>query len=217
MSDELKKRIYTGLCLLLILALMFVSKIVYLYIVIIIFALSFIEFSKISKIIFKKNRVYFILSNYLFLIYLSIFFIILILAINNIHLKLMLFLIILACVASDIGGITVGKLFQGPKLTKISPNKTVSGSIGSFIFSILISYFLFKGVFLFENIQILVIGIIISLSVQVGDLFFSFLKRKANIKNTGKILPGHGGLLDRIDGILIGMPIGLLTLILILF
>ena len=78
MSDELKKRIYTGLCLLLILALMFVSKIVYLYIVIIIFALSFIEFSKISKIIFKKNRVYFILSNYLFLIYLSIFFIILI-------------------------------------------------------------------------------------------------------------------------------------------
>ena len=184
MSDKLKKRIYTGLCLLLILALMFVSKIIYLYIVIIIFAFSFIEFSKISKIIFKKKRVYFILSNYLFLIYLSIFFLILILAINNIHLKLMLFLIILVCVASDIGGITFGKLFQGPKLTKISPKKTVSGAIGSLVLSTLI---LIISIYYFtENLsyKTIVVGLITSTACQIGDLLFSLLKRKAKIKDT---------------------------------
>ena len=216
MNLELRKRIYTGIALFATLALMFISKIAYLYVSLIIFVMSFIEFSKISKIIFKKNPIYLNLINFFFLMYLSFFLLVFILSVNNIHLKLILFMILLVCAASDIGGLIVGKLIKGPKLTKISPNKTIAGSIGSFIFSVTISYFLFKDVFLVETSQILYIGIAISLSVQLGDLFFSFLKRKSNKKNTGNILPGHGGLLDRIDGILLGVPIGLVITIIVL-
>ncbi len=216
MNLELRKRIYTGIALFATLALMFISKIAYLYVSLIIFVMSFIEFSKISKIIFKKKPIYLNLINFLFLMYLSFFLLVFILSVNNIHLKLILFMILLVCAASDIGGLIVGKLIKGPKLTKISPNKTIAGSIGSFIFSVTISYFLFKDVFLVETSQILYIGIAISLSVQLGDLLFSFLKRKSNKKNTGNILPGHGGLLDRIDGILLGVPIGLVITIIVL-
>ena len=216
MNLELRKRIYTGIALFATLALMFISKIAYLYVSLIIFVMSFIEFSKKSKIIFKKKPIYLNLINFLFLMYLSFFLLVFILSVNNIHLKLILFMILLVCAASDIGGLIVGKLIKGPKLTKISPNKTIAGSIGSFIFSVTISYFLFKDVFLVETSQILYIGIAISLSVQLGDLLFSFLKRKSNKKNTGNILPGHGGLLDRIDGILLGVPIGLVITIIVL-
>ena len=61
------------------------------------------------------------------------------------------------------------------------------------------------------------LGFFVSLSVQLGDLFFSFLKRKASLKNTGNILPGHGGVLDRIDGILLGIPIGLVYILILVF
>ena len=109
-----------------------------------------------------------------------------------------------------------GKIFKGPKLTKISPNKTISGAIGSIILSIttvtgLIFYF--AGYF---DYKILLIGLITSVFSQLGDLFFSLLKRKAKIKDTGNILPGHGGVLDRLDGIFVGLPIGFFTLILII-
>jgi phosphatidate cytidylyltransferase len=126
-----------------------------------------------------------------------------------------LILTLLICFASDIGGFTFGKLFKGKKLTKISPNKTISGALGSLIFTSLalsVSIFYFTKSFSF---LILVIAILTSIGCQTGDLFFSFLKRKANIKDTGNFLPGHGGVLDRLDGILLGMPVGLMTLTLI--
>ena len=119
----------------------------------------------------------------------------------------MLFIISI-CFLSDIGGYVFGKIIGGKKLTKISPNKTISGSIGSFIFSIF-SLIIFSNVdnlklnFNFDN---LFLCLSISLICQLGDLFISLLKRKAKIKDTGKILPGHGGILDRVDGIIFALP-----------
>ena len=124
--------------------------------------------------------------------------------------KLTLLFIILVCIFSDIGGYVIGKSIGGKKLTKISPNKTISGSIGSFFFSlfpIIILENIF-GNFIIENIFIyILICLFLSLICQLGDLSISFFKRKANVKDTGTILPGHGGLLDRIDGIIFVLPI----------
>ena len=121
-------------------------------------------------------------------------------------------LIMIICVSTDLGGYIFGKIFKGPKLTKISPNKTFSGALGSLLFSS--SFLLWANYSLTNNIEIylIVTGCIISVSCQLGDLFFSYLKRKSFLKDTGNFLPGHGGVLDRIDGILLGLPIGVLTL-----
>ena len=117
-------------------------------------------------------------------------------------------LVILICISADIGGFVFGKLFKGPKLTKISPNKTYSGMIGSFFLSI-ISALLYTNyydlVYWTDNILLIAVILISSIS-QIGDLTVSYFKRKSKIKNTGKIIPGHGGLLDRIDGMLFAIP-----------
>ena len=217
MKSEISKRINTGLFLFLILILMFLSKIVYLFISIVIFSLSFVEFTKLTNIFIKKNHIKRLLSNIAFATYLFFFLLIFIFGLNDIHFKIILFVILLICISSDIGGILFGKIFKGPKLTKVSPNKTLSGSVGSFILSILMSSILLSYIFntaMFNNIFL---GFLISLSVQLGDLFFSYLKRKSSIKNTGNILPGHGGILDRIDGILLGIPVGLIYVLILLF
>ena len=128
----------------------------------------------------------------------------------------LLFLIILTtCIATDIGGYVFGKILKGPKLTKISPNKTYSGSLGSLILSSLVVLFF---CFLFGialNFKIFCIAIFTSIFCQLGDLIFSFLKRKAKVQDTGNILPGHGGLLDRIDGLLLGVPFGFIFFIIL--
>tara|TARA_B100001287_G_C22277320_1_gene342223 strand:+ start:157 stop:540 length:384 start_codon:yes stop_codon:yes gene_type:complete len=123
-----------------------------------------------------------------------------------------LYTLLLGCIASDIGGFLIGKLLKGPKITKISPNKTYSGAIGSIFFTFVIlstSFYFFVNQF---NYLILILSLTTSVGCQLGDLFFSYLKRKAKIKDTGNILPGHGGILDRIDGILFGIPVGLITI-----
>ena len=104
---------------------------------------------------------------------------------------------------------------QGPRLTKISPKKTISGSIGSIIFSIVVIFSIFYYFTNTLNYKIVIIGITTSVACQLGDLFFSFLKRKAKVKDTGNFFPGHGGVLDRLDGIFFGVPLGFLSLILI--
>ena len=129
----------------------------------------------------------------------------------ELELTIVLF-VILICVSTDIGGYVFGKIFKGPKLTKISPNKTIIGSVGSFLISattIFILTFIFFGVY---GLNILFVGLATSLACQIGDLFFSYLKRKAKLKDYGKYLPGHGGVLDRLDGIFLGVPSGLFSL-----
>ena len=217
MKSEILKRINTGLFLFILLILMFINKIIYLFISIIIFSLAFIEFTKISKLFLKKKYVKQFFINIIFGLYLFLFLLMFIFGINDIHFKVILFIILLICISSDVGGILFGRIFKGPKLTKISPNKTVSGCLGSFLLSAIISLLLLNYIFNTELFDNILIGLLISLSVQIGDLFFSYLKRKASLKNTGNILPGHGGVLDRIDGILIGLPTGLLYISIILF
>ena len=129
--------------------------------------------------------------------------------------KIILFILLLGCIASDIGGYIIGKIFKGPKLTSISPNKTFSGSLGSLIFSMIIINTLIYYYVEIINIKIFLLAALTSLGCQLGDLFFSFLKRKANLKDTGNLLPGHGGVLDRLDGILFGLPVGFISFILI--
>tara|TARA_B100000900_G_C20233956_1_gene575102 strand:- start:161 stop:613 length:453 start_codon:yes stop_codon:yes gene_type:complete len=146
-----------------------------------------------------------------------LFLLIFIYGLNDIHFKIILFIILLICISSDIGGILFGKILKGPKLTKISPNKTISGSLGSFIFSMLTSSILLDYIFNTELLNNILLGFFVSASVQLGDLFFSYLKRKASLKNTGNILPGHGGILDRIDGILLGIPVGLVYILILVF
>ena len=119
-------------------------------------------------------------------------------------------LILVICIFTDIGGYLFGKTFKGPKLTKISPNKTYSGVFGSFLISIFASHIFIKfyeiEVLFTDKIFILLV-ILISLVSQLGDLIISYFKRKTGIKDTGNILPGHGGLLDRIDGLIFVLPV----------
>ena len=108
-------------------------------------------------------------------------------------------------------------LIQGPKLIKISPNKTYSGAIGGYMFSILTVTFFFKFSLLSPNkidtlINIYVMIILISTVSQLGDILISYFKRLSNIKDTGKIIPGHGGLLDRADGMIFAFPFSYIIL-----
>ena len=127
---------------------------------------------------------------------------------NKVDEKIFLYFIILVCISTDIGGFIFGKIFKGKKLTRISPNKTYSGLIGSFFLSLITSFFIFNNYF--NSYEIVIFSIIISSISQSGDLFISYLKRKANFKNTGNLLPGHGGVLDRLDGIIFAIPLGLI-------
>ncbi len=205
-SENLKKRIYTSFFLILFLFLMIISKPILLYLLIIIGIFSIIEFSEVIKKIGKQSltRLFYNLS---FISYIFVFFTFFFILSNIIQFKIILFCLLLTCIASDIGGYIFGKIFKGPKITKISPNKTVSGSLGSFILSCITLNSLFVLLTINVNFVTISISIITSFFCQTGDLFFSFLKRKAKIKDTGNLLPGHGGVLDRVDGIMFGLPV----------
>ena len=214
MSSNLKKRIATSVLLISLLILMFLYTYVMIISLIIIAIISWIEFyALISKIIKKnllKDKFFRFFYKALSLFYLS-GLVYLILAIESEYYNLKIFLLysLLVAVMSDIGGLVFGKIIKGKKLTKISPNKTISGSIGSFIFSILLIPFFYKNQIDHTLLSLLLITIVISLTSQFGDLFISFLKRKAKVKNTSDLLPGHGGFLDRIDGIIFAIPLGI--------
>ena len=207
-------RLFTSL-ILIILVFLIIKYNPFLLLALMIFGIfSIIEFFNLINKITKKPYIKF-LQNFIFINYIFLFSSLFFFFSNIIQLKIILFILLFGCIASDIGGYIVGKIIQGPKLTRLSPKKTKSGALGSLIFSVLIMNFLFYYFVNTIEINLIIVSLLTSISCQLGDLFFSFLKRKAKIKDTGNILPGHGGVLDRLDGIFLGVPVGLITLFII--
>tara|TARA_B100001250_G_scaffold382129_1_gene375019 strand:+ start:2809 stop:3471 length:663 start_codon:yes stop_codon:yes gene_type:complete len=210
MSYNLSKRILTSIILLCILFFgIFVNKYFWLFLLISASVISYYEFFNLIKIKYKKEKYKFYLYNIISFSYLS-FFVFTGYGLYYSSSSSLIF-IILICIFSDTGGYIVGKSIGGKKLSNLSPNKTISGSIGSFIFSlfpIFIFEFFLNYFYNSQNILILLLYcLFLSLICQVGDLFISYFKRQADVKDTGTLLPGHGGLLDRIDGIIFVLPV----------
>jgi len=223
MSQELTKRIITSIILLaVVLNCLFINAYSWLLLLLTVSIISWFEFFNLCKKIYK-NGYSLIFSSLLSFLTLLTFVYAAYLTREKSGIIVMLF-ILLVCIFSDVGGYIVGKSLGGKKLTKISPNKTISGSIGSFLFSLfpIGIYIFFSNLndndlfdFVFDD-EVIIGCLLISLACQIGDLIISFFKRLAKVKDTGKILPGHGGILDRIDGLIFAI-ISLLLINKILF
>ena len=205
MLKEFEKRLLSSLILIPI-AIFFIlqGSVFFIFFLSVLFLATSYEWSKMSK----KNN----LLKLLGIIFLLFSFYTAFELRENYDFENFLFIIIV-CIFTDIGGYIFGKIFKGPKLTKISPKKTYSGVIGSFLLSLMagsifINYLLEDPTnFNTDAFHVLILILFISLISQLGDLLISYFKRKAKLKDTGKILPGHGGLLDRIDGMIFVFPI----------
>jgi len=158
--------------------------------------------------LFKNNYLKTVVS-FLTLIYIFYFLWLSMISLQSSDTKIILLYSILICIMSDIGGYSFGKTFKGKKLTKISPNKTISGVVGALVSSLLLLIVFNYTVENINLIKYLILTLVVSSASQLGDIFISYIKRKAKVKNTSDILPGHGGLLDRLDGIIFGIPVGL--------
>ena len=220
MSQNLLKRIITSIILLVLLFFInfshqyiFILSILLLGVVICIEANN-IFLKLISSQMVKKNPLSktfnpkFFVLNFLTFFYIFFVFCNLSYEIHKSEGPIFFLYIISICFLTDIGGYVFGKLIGGKKLSKISPNKTISGTIGSFIFSFFpLIIFLNLGYLNLEfDLNNILLCLLVSLISQLGDLLISFFKRKAKIKDTGKLLPGHGGVLDRVDGIIFAIP-----------
>ena len=209
--NNLQKRIFTSFILSVVLLIaLFLNKYSWLILLIIASIICFFEFNNIAKKIWKRKKTFIYFTNLISLFYLIFFTYS---AFNFSKIEEYILYVLLVCIFSDIGGYVIGKSIGGKKLTKLSPNKTVSGTLGSFVFSlaplILLLIIYFEEMNISINISItelFFITLVLSFICQSGDLFISYFKRKAKVKDTGSILPGHGGLLDRIDGIIYAVP-----------
>ena len=207
MKVELQKRILSSL-ILLPLSFFFIIKGSYLFnfFLFICFCLTIYEWHMMSK-----RKIYY-LFGIIFLIF-SFFLTYSLRNVSNEQSLLFFLFVIIICISTDVGGYIFGNLFKGPKLTKLSPNKTYSGMIGSYFLAIISSLLLIKNSNLITvktydiTLEFFVMVILISTTSQIGDLIVSFFKRLSKIKDTGNLIPGHGGLLDRIDGLLFAMPV----------
>ena len=219
-NKELQKRILSSILLIPItIFFIFQGSVFFAFFLCIFFLASSYEWIKMNK---KNSYKFFGILYLLFTSYLTY------LLNDNFFFQFILVLII--CIFTDIGGYIFGRTFKGPKLTKISPKKTYAGLIGSYILSIVAALIYIKYISLgesayleinvllsgkdVENIKLffLIIIIFVSSISQIGDLIISYFKRLAKIKDTGNLLPGHGGLLDRVDGIIFAMPASYLLL-----
>ncbi len=201
MQSELTKRILSSIVLLpIVLFLIIYDSLSFNFFIIVCLFLTFYEWHKMSK-----NKNYSKLG-FLFLIF--SFFTIYKLR-TDVGVEVILFILSI-CISTDIGGYVFGKIFKGPKLTKISPKKTYSGTLGGFLMSILVSNF-FLSINKFNSlddfsVEVFIIVLLISAVSQLGDILISYFKRLSNIKHTGNLIPGHGGILDRIDGMIFAFP-----------
>ena len=215
MSSELQKRTFTSIVLIFLLTLMYLYSFVMISALIVIAIIIWVEFYALISKIIKKNK---FKDKFLRFFYKAISLLYLLLIVFLIftiesfypNQKIYLLYVILVAILSDIGGLIIGKTFKGKKLTKISPNKTISGSVGSFVFSIILIPFFYEDLIEFNFLIMIIISLTISFISQAGDLFISYVKRKAKVKDTSDMLPGHGGFLDRVDGIIFAIPIGLI-------
>ena len=203
MKKELKKRIYSSLIILPITLFFIIQGSAFLIVFLSLFFLATCyEWFKMNK---NNDLVKLFGTIFLFFSFYSAFYIREKSGID------FFIVIILVCIFTDIGGYVFGKIFKGPRLTSISPKKTYAGVIGGFLLSLVAGITYIKYIsseFLATDYSRLLFGIfLISLISQIGDLIISYFKRKAKFKDTGKILPGHGGLLDRVDGLIFVMPI----------
>ena len=214
-NTELKKRILSSI-LLIPISFFFIiqGSVLFIFFLSLIFLMTSFEWFKMTKKndLLRIFGLFFLIFSFWTAIYLR----------QYIGLNFFIFLIIV-CIFTDIGGYLFGKILKGPKLTKISPNKTYSGAIGSFLISSIsgytyIRYLGQKSKIILETDPVFIIFLIllISLASQIGDIVISYFKRKAKLKDSGKILPGHGGFLDRIDGIIFVMPFTFLLILPIL-
>ena len=208
MSQELTKRILSSLILIPI-ALFFIleGSFLFIFFILICFLITAYEWHMMSR----KKSYYLLGFFFLFISFYSAYEIRMSMVGNYEYFLIILFI----CISTDIGGYIFGKIFKGPKLTKISPKKTYSGVIGGYLLSIIIlnlllssNHFLTKPIQISSDIFIFIL--FISTVSQLGDITISYFKRLSKMKDTGKIIPGHGGLLDRIDGMIFAFPFSLL-------
>ena len=196
MSTELFKRILSSVVLLPVASFFLLSGPFFsILFIIICFIIAFYEWNKMNKNIFLKifGSIFLLFSFYSFYELSGDLF--------------LLIFVILVCISTDIGGYFFGKIFKGPKITIISPNKTYAGMIGGYILSLIFLYIIVKLInYQSTLIQLFILTILLSSISQGGDIIISYFKRKAKVKNTGILIPGHGGLLDRIDGMIFAVP-----------
>ena len=206
MNKELKKRIITSIILIaIVLNCLFVNNFSWLLLLTMVSFICWFEFINLGKKIWKRKTILLlpIICSFLFLslfTYTAYGY--------RIEYGVVGILYLLGiCIFSDIGGYIIGKSIGGKKLTEISPNKTVSGSFGSFLFSLFpLGIAMVLGYEESSSEKIILFCLLVSLACQIGDLIISYFKRLAKVKDTGKILPGHGGMLDRVDGVIFAIP-----------
>ena len=204
--NEINKRIISSFILLpAVFYLIIEGSVLFNFFLIIILFLSIYEFFefKLKKYLIYFGIIYLLISFYTIFLFRNA---------NDENSLSYFFIVFITCISTDLGGYLFGKIFKGPKITKISPNKTYSGVLGSYVLVIISIYFFLKIQDLtnFLTINFLSIVLIISTISQLGDLLISYFKRKTKIKDSGTIIPGHGGILDRIDGMIFAFPMSYL-------
>lgn len=208
MNKELIKRILSSLILFPIVVFFIVKgSFSFIFFILIALIITIYEWHKMTK-----NKNHYIPG--LFFLLFSFYSVYQLRNINDDGYFFLLFIVII-CVSTDIGGYIFGKIFKGPKLTKISPKKTYSGVIGGYLLSIILAnFYITEGITekqIIFSLQMFIFVLLVSTVSQLGDILISYFKRLSKIKDTGKIIPGHGGLLDRIDGMIFAFPFSYLA------
>ena len=209
MKKELRNRIFSSIIIApLTIYLIYKGSFIFIFFILLCFFISLYEWSIMSK----KKRYFF--PGIIFLTFSFINVYLLRYNFSNEISLYLFFFVVITCIFTDIGGYLFGKVFKGPKLTKISPNKTIAGVIGSYLLPIIFINFFFDNIFsnffLINTynfkMNIFILILLVSTVSQIGDLIISYFKRISKINDTGKIIPGHGGILDRIDGMIFAIP-----------